>query len=170
MKCRICGGWKVVGITGVVVVAGALLTCRFTPGCFLCPAAAIQLSARADPAPVEAHVPALAEAHVPAPREIEHADEATFEQRVLRSDVPVLVDFYADWCSPCQTLSPTLEELAREMSDAKIVKVDVDRNPNLAARYGVSSIPNLLVFSDGQVTAGHVGLASKDQLRALVGR
>ncbi len=162
MKCKLCGGWKAVGIAGLVVVAGALLVCRFTPGSFLCPAAASQSSAEADPGGAEAHLPAL--------REIVHADEATFEEQVLRSDTPVLVDFYADWCMACQALSPTLEELAREMPDAKIVKVNVDQNPSLAARYGVNSIPSLLVFNDGQITAEHVGLASKDQLRALVGR
>ena len=165
MKCQICSSWKATGIAALLVVAGVLLVCKLTPGCLLGPAADSRSSARADPNGGEAVA-----AQGTVQREIEHADEATFEQRVLRSDVPVLVDFYADWCPPCQALSPTLEELAGEMSDAKIVKVNVDQNPRLAARYRVSSIPNLLVFNDGQVTAGHVGLASKDQLRALVGR
>ena len=108
--------------------------------------------------------------HIHAPREVEHADEATFQQEVLRSDVPVLVDFHADWCGACQTLSPALERLARELPEAKIVKVNVDQNPRLAARYRVSAIPNLLVFKHGQITAEHVGLADKDQLRALLTR
>ena len=108
--------------------------------------------------------------HSQTPREVEHADETSFERQVLGSDVPVLVDFYADWCVPCRMLAPTLEELVREMPDAKIVKVNVDQSPQLAARYRVNSIPSLLVFNGGEVTAEHVGLADKDQLKALLGR
>jgi thioredoxin 1 len=82
--------------------------------------------------------------------------------------VPVLVDFYADWCRPCQQLAPLLEELAAETPDARIVKVNVDHSPSLAAEYGVNSIPSLKVFKKGEVTDQVVGLASKNQLRALL--
>jgi thioredoxin 1 len=99
-----------------------------------------------------------------------HASEANFGNMVLNSDVPVLVDFYADWCGPCQRLAPVLEELAAELPDARIVKVNVDEHPSLAARYSVQSIPSLQVFKNGAVTDQLVGLARKSQLRALLGR
>jgi len=100
---------------------------------------------------------------------LEHAGEADFAEKVLQSEAPVLVDFYADWCGPCRALAPRLEELAREMPEAKIVKVNVDDSPELAARFRVSAIPTLAVFRGGRVAAQHLGLASKQQLRAMLG-
>lgn len=100
---------------------------------------------------------------------VEHATEATFGQQVLASPVPVLVDFYADWCAPCQALEPVLEEVARETPGVKFVRVNVDREPKLAARYDVGPIPRLLVLRGGEVTADHVGAASKEQLKAMLG-
>lgn len=100
--------------------------------------------------------------------QVEHADEQSFQQLVLSSEVPVLVDFYADWCFPCRMLAPALEELARETPNAKVVKINVDENPLLASRYGISSIPAVMVFKDGQVTAQHLGLAGKDQLKEML--
>jgi thioredoxin 1 len=102
--------------------------------------------------------------------QVEYADQANFDQLVLNSDVPVLVDFYADWCGPCRMVAPVLDELARETTDARIVKVDVDQNPQLASRYGISSIPSLLVFKNGQVADQHTGVASKARLKALLDR
>ena len=99
---------------------------------------------------------------------IHHANEANFGELVLNSDVPVLVDFYADWCGPCKMIGPVLEELARETTDGKIVKVNVDENPQLAARYGISSIPSLLVFKNGDIVDQQVGLANKAQLRSML--
>ena len=99
-----------------------------------------------------------------------HATQTDFDQQVLRSDVPVLVDFYADWCGPCQRLGPVLEELAAETPSAKIVKVNVEHSPQLAAEYGVESIPSLKLFKNGQVTDQVVGLASKDRLRTMLTR
>ncbi len=94
--------------------------------------------------------------------------ESSFDDQVLKSDMPVLVDFYAEWCGPCHVQAPILDELAREIETAKIVKVDVDENRELATRYKISSIPTLLVFKNGQVVARHQGVASKEQLKALV--
>jgi thioredoxin 1 len=81
-----------------------------------------------------------------------------------------LVDFYADWCGPCRALSPTLDEIARETPGVRVVKVNIDRSPELAARYQVSSIPALRVFQQGKVTATHVGLATKERLQSLLSR
>lgn len=100
--------------------------------------------------------------------QVQHANEANFRNLVLKSEVPVLVDFYADWCGPCQRLAPVLEELATETMDARIVKVNVDHSPSLAAEYGVNSIPILKVFKKGKLTDQFVGLASKNQLRAML--
>jgi thioredoxin 1 len=97
-----------------------------------------------------------------------HANEANFDSQVLAADVPVLVDFYADWCGPCRMIAPVLEELAREMPAARIVKVNVDENPGLASRYGISSIPSLLVFKSGEVVSQQVGVVGKAQLKALL--
>lgn len=106
----------------------------------------------------------------PAHGKVYHAGEDSFQQQVLGSDMPVLVDFYADWCGPCKRLSPTLEQVARETPGAKVVKVNVEDSPSLAARYGVSSIPSLKVFKNGEVVAEHVGMASKSQLQAMLRR
>jgi thioredoxin 1 len=99
---------------------------------------------------------------------IHRADQENFADLVLNSDVPVLVDFYADWCGPCRMIAPVLDELARETTGAKIVKVNVDQSPELAARYGVKSIPNLKVFDDGKVVDEQVGLANKARLKAML--
>ncbi len=96
--------------------------------------------------------------------------ESSFDDQVLKSDVPVLVDFYAEWCGPCHVQAPILDELAREIETAKIVKVDVDENQQLATRYEIRSIPTLLVFKNGQVIARHQGVASKEQLKTLLAR
>lgn len=101
---------------------------------------------------------------------VQHADAGDFDRQVLRSEVPVLVDFYADWCGPCRALAPVLDELARETPNAKIVKVNVDDNPELALQYRVDSIPRLIVFKDGRPVAQHSGLASKGYLKSLLAR
>ncbi len=96
--------------------------------------------------------------------------ESSFDDQVLESDVPVLVDFYAEWCGPCHVQAPILDELAREIETAKIVKVDVDENQQLATQYKIRSIPTLLVFKNGEVVARHQGVASKEQLKTLLAR
>ncbi len=109
------------------------------------------------------------DASAPAYGSVQHADESTFDQLVLQAEGPVLVDFHADWCPPCRILSPMIEELARQMPDVLVVKVDVDQNPNLAQRFQVDAIPSLKVFRQGQIVNQHDGLLSEDALRALVG-
>lgn len=107
---------------------------------------------------------------IPSERLVQHANDTTFDQLVLQSQVPVLVDFYADWCGPCQRLAPVLEQLAAENPKAAIVKVNVDQSPRLASEYGIDSIPNLKLFKNGTVAAEVVGLASKGQLERLLQR
>jgi thioredoxin 1 len=101
---------------------------------------------------------------------IEHINESNFNEKVLQSSVPVLVDFYADWCGPCKALAPVLEEFARETPIAKIVKVNVDENSALADRYKIESIPSILVFKDSELAARHMGLADKRMLKQLIMR
>jgi thioredoxin 1 len=105
----------------------------------------------------------------PGAGQVGYVSDATFGQEVLNSQVPVLVDFYADWCGPCMELAPLLDELAREAQTVKIVRVNVDRETALAARYDVGAIPRLVVFNKGQITADHTGTASKNRLRTLLG-
>jgi thioredoxin 1 len=101
---------------------------------------------------------------------VEHVDNASFKKGVLDAQVPVLVDFYADWCVPCKKLAPLLEEIASDNPNAKVVKVNVDESPELAARYQISSIPSLKVFKSGKLVAQHVGLADKRRLESMLSR
>lgn len=99
--------------------------------------------------------------------------DATFEEVVLKSDKPVLVDFWATWCGPCRMLGPVVEEIAREYDGRVVVgKVDVDANQEFAAKYGVRNIPTVLVFQNGEVVGRQVGVAPKktytDGLDALL--
>lgn len=88
--------------------------------------------------------------------------DATFEEVVINSDKPVLVDFWAAWCGPCRAIAPVIEELAGELEgSAVITKLDVDANPNTSTKYGVMSIPTLLIFKNGKVVDKHIGLAPK---------
>ena len=92
-----------------------------------------------------------------------------FENEVLKSEKPVLVDFWAEWCGPCKQIGPSLEELSEELGGkVKIVKVDVDTNPNSAAKMGVRGIPALFVIKDGQVVANMAGAKPKAALKSWI--
>lgn len=94
---------------------------------------------------------------------------ANFEQEVLKSDKPVLIDFWAPWCGPCRMLSPTIAEIAEECKDkVKVCKVNVDEEGDLAAMFRVSSIPLLVVMKDGKVTNSAVGVRPKDQILKML--
>lgn len=94
--------------------------------------------------------------------------DLNFEQEVMRSDKPVLIDFFATWCGPCTMVSPLVDEIAQERSDIKVCKVDVDDQGELASRFGVSSIPLLVVMKNGKVTAQNVGAVPKEKILELV--
>lgn len=97
-----------------------------------------------------------------------HVTSDNFETEVLQSDKPVLIDFWATWCGPCQMQGPVVEELAGEVTDAKIGKVDIDQEADLAMKYGVMSIPTLMVFKDGKPAATAVGVQTKEALLAML--
>ena len=91
-----------------------------------------------------------------------------FEVEVLKSDKPVLVDFYAVWCGPCKMIAPILEEIAAEREDIRVCKINVDEEPELAAKYQVVSIPSLFVIKDGQVTNQSLGAKPKAQILEML--
>jgi thioredoxin 1 len=101
--------------------------------------------------------------------QIQHITDDGFDSDVLKSDKPVLVDYWAAWCGPCKMIAPILEEIATEYSDRiKVCKMDIDANQQTPARYGIRGIPTLMLFKNGEVEATKVGALSKSQLAAFL--
>ncbi len=95
-------------------------------------------------------------------------NDNNFEEEVLKSNIPVLVDFYADWCGPCKMLSPTVDEVAAENDDIKVVKVNVDESQEVAIKYQVMSIPTLVVIKNGNEVNRSVGLIDKEEILSMI--
>ena len=100
---------------------------------------------------------------------IVHISDESFEEEVLQSERPVLIDYWAEWCGPCKMIAPVLDEIATEYSDRlKVVKLNIDDNPQTPPKYGIRGIPTLMIFKNGQVEATKVGAVSKAQLTAFL--
>ncbi len=96
----------------------------------------------------------------------QQVSDTSFEDDVLKSDTPVVVDFWAEWCGPCKMIAPHLEEIAGEMGDkVKVVKINIDDNPSVPSKYGIRGIPTLMLFKDGEVKATQVGANSKGKIQ-----
>ena len=98
-----------------------------------------------------------------------HINNHNFQEEVIHSEKPVLVDFWASWCGPCRMVGPIIDEIAAEHPEYKVVKINIDEEPELASRYRVISIPTLLVMKDGQVVQQSVGARPKNQILAMLG-
>jgi thioredoxin 1 len=100
---------------------------------------------------------------------VSKVSDSDFEAQVLKSTEPVVVDFWAEWCGPCKMIAPALEEIAGSMNGkVKIVKLNVDENPQTAAKYGIMSIPTLMLFKNGELASRQVGAAPKQKLEAWI--
>ncbi len=99
---------------------------------------------------------------------VKHINENEFENEVLKGNGVVVVDFFATWCGPCKMLAPVLEEVQDEMKSVKIVKIDIDQNPDAAAEYGVKNIPTIKIFKDGKELTTNVGFMPKESLKDMI--
>jgi len=102
---------------------------------------------------------------------VQPVEDGTFEREVLQSTTPVLIDFWATWCAPCRAIAPVVEEIAKEYAGRlKVVKMDVDANPETPTRYGVRGIPNLIIFAGGEVKEQIIGAVPKAHLVRAIGK
>jgi thioredoxin 1 len=100
---------------------------------------------------------------------VDKVTDATFDKDVLKANEPVVVDFWAEWCGPCRMIAPALEEISKSLNGkVKIVKLNVDENPGIASKYGIMSIPTLMLFKDGQLASRQVGAAPKQKLEQWI--
>jgi thioredoxin 1 len=100
---------------------------------------------------------------------VQHVTDSTFEQEVLQSDLPVLVDYWAEWCGPCKMIAPIIDEISADYAGRiKITKLNIDENPQTPPKYGIRGIPTLMLFKGGNVEATKVGALSKSQLTAFL--
>jgi thioredoxin 1 len=100
---------------------------------------------------------------------VDKVTDATFDKDVLKASGPVVVDFWAEWCGPCRMIAPALEEISKSLDGkVKIVKLNVDENPGVAAKYGIMSIPTLMLFKDGQLASRQIGAAPKQKLEQWI--
>jgi thioredoxin 1 len=100
---------------------------------------------------------------------VDKVTDATFDKDVINAGTPVVVDFWAEWCGPCRMIAPALEEISKSLGDkVKIVKLNVDENPGTAAKYGIMSIPTLMLFKNGQLASRQVGAAPKQKLEQWI--
>ena len=98
-----------------------------------------------------------------------HVSDSSFEEDVLQSEAPVMVDYWAEWCGPCKMIAPILDEIADEYTDSlKVAKINIDENPQTPQKYAVRGIPTLMIFKDGEVAGTKVGAVSKLQLSAFI--
>ena len=100
--------------------------------------------------------------------EVVKLTKENFDKEVMQSDKPVLIDFYADWCGPCQMMGPVVEEISNEVSDAKVCKLNIDEEMEIAQKYGVMSIPTFIVIKNGEVAARDMGAKPKSAVLAML--
>ena len=99
---------------------------------------------------------------------VKNITDSDFESEVLKSDNPVLIDFWAEWCGPCKVLGPVIDEVSSEISEVKFTKLNIDENTETAPKYGIRGIPTIMIFKNGELAATNVGVMSKSELTTFI--